>query len=125
MKSYLREQWDRAAAVVAVTAGALMLLLGWAGVQGKIYPGQQMPYVVSGGLGGIFVLGIGAVLWLSADMRDEWRKLDDVDATLLRIEAAQTDGTPIRLPSETAVDVDREARGALAATAQGGRGGRR
>jgi len=123
MKSYLREQWDRAAAVVAVTAGALMLLLGWAGVQGKIYPGQQMPYVVSGGLGGIFVLGVGAVLWLSADMRDEWRKLDDVDASLLRIEAAQAGGTTIRLPSETAVDVGREAGEPLAA--QGGRGGRR
>ena len=123
MKSYLREQWDRVSAVVAVSAGALMLVLGWAGVQGKIYPGQQMPYVVSGGLGGIFVLGIGAVLWLSADMRDEWRKLDDVDATLLRIEAAQAGGTTIKLPPDTAVDVDTEANEPLAA--QGGRGARR
>jgi len=123
MKSYLREQWDRVAAVVAVGAGAVMVLLGWAGVQGKIYPGQQMPYVVSGGLGGIFVLGVGAVLWLSADMRDEWRKLDDVDATLLRIEAAQAVGTTIDLPSGAPVDVATEADEALAV--QGGRGRRR
>jgi hypothetical protein len=123
MKSYLREQWDRVTAVVAIGGGALMLLLGWAGVQGKIYPGQQMPYVVSGGLGGIFVLGIGAVLWLSADMRDEWRKLDDVDATLLRIEAAQAGGTTINLPSGGTVDVASEPDDALAA--QGGRGARR
>jgi hypothetical protein len=122
MKSYLREQWDRVGAVVAVAAGAAMLLLGWAGVQGKIYPGQQMPYVVSGGLGGIFVLGIGAVLWLSADLRDEWRKLDDVDATLLRIEAAQAEGTTIKLPPEPA-GVDGQVDEALAA--QGGRIGRR
>lgn len=122
MKSYLREQWDRVSAVVAVAAGALMLLLGWAGVQGKIYPGQQMPYIVSGGLGGIFVLGIGAVLWLSADVRDEWRKLDEVDATLLRIEAAQTAGTTIKLPPDVA-GVDNEADEALAA--QGGRAARR
>jgi hypothetical protein len=123
MKIYLREQWDRVAAVVAVTVGALMLLLGWVGVEGKIYLGQQMPYVVSGGLGGIFVLGIGAVLWLSADMRDEWRKLDDVDATLLRIEAAQAGGVTIKLASETTIDVGREAGEALAAP--GGRSGRR
>jgi hypothetical protein len=123
MKIYLREQWDRVAAVVAVTVGALMLLLGWVGVEGKIYLGQQMPYVVSGGLGGIFVLGIGAVLWLSADMRDEWRKLDDVDATLLRIEAAQAGGATIKLASETTIDVGREAGEALAAP--GGRSGRR
>ena len=123
MKSYLREQWDRVAAVVAVTAGGLMLLLGWAGVQGKIYPGQQMPYVVSGGLGGIFVLGVGAVLWLSADMRDEWRKLDDVDAALARIEVAQAEGRTIKLPPDGAVDVDGSVGEPLAA--QGGRGGRR
>jgi hypothetical protein len=122
MKSYLREQWDRVGALVAVAGGALMLLLGWAGVQGKIYPGQQMPYVVSGGLGGIFVLGIGAVLWLSADLRDEWRKLDDVDATLQRIEAAQSGGTTIKLPPDT-IGVDGDADEALAA--QGGRSGRR
>lgn len=122
MKSYLREQWDRVSAVVAVVAGALMLLLGWAGVQGKIYPGQQMPYLVSGGLGGIFVLGVGAVLWLSADLRDEWRKLDEVDATLLRIEAAQASGTTIKLPPDVAV-AGSDADEPLAA--QGGRSGRR
>ena len=122
MKSYLREQWDRVSAVVAVMAGGLMLLLGWAGVQDKIYPGQQMPYVVSGGLGGLFILGVGAVLWLSADMRDEWRKLDDVDATLRRIEAAQAGGTTIDLPPDVAA-LDGDADEQLAA--HGGRGGRR
>ncbi|HET9773312.1 MAG TPA: hypothetical protein VFS16_20640 [Acidimicrobiia bacterium] len=123
MKGYLREQWDRVSAVVAVAAGAVMLLLGWAGVEGKIYPGQQMPYVVSGGLGGLFVLGIGAVLWLSADMRDEWRKLDDVDATLLRIEAAQGGGRTINLPPDVTAGLDSEVDEPLAA--HGGRGGRR
>ena len=95
MKSYLREQWDRVSAVVAVVAGAAMLVFGWFGVQGKVYPGQQIPFVVSGGIGGVFLLGVGAVLWLSADLRDEWRKLDDVDATLRRIEAAQAAGESV------------------------------
>ncbi|MGH9037716.1 MAG: hypothetical protein ACRD0O_18310, partial [Acidimicrobiia bacterium] len=47
----------------------------------SVYPAQQMPYIVSGGLGGIFLIGLSATLWLSADLRDEWRKLDRVEDT--------------------------------------------
>jgi hypothetical protein len=32
---------------------------------------------------GLFLLGLGALLWLSADLRDEWRKLDAIDRHLL------------------------------------------
>jgi hypothetical protein len=37
---------------------------------------------VSGGLVGLFLLGIAGTLWLSADMRDEWRKLDRLQESL-------------------------------------------
>jgi hypothetical protein len=33
---------------------------------------------VSGGITGILLMGAAATLWLSADMRDEWRKLDEL-----------------------------------------------
>jgi hypothetical protein len=82
---FVREQWDRAGAVAAAVAGGLLLLLGWFGVSDAIYPGEQIPYIVSGGLGGIFLLGLAAVLWISADLRDEWRKLDDLDSTLVSL----------------------------------------
>jgi hypothetical protein len=32
---------------------------------------------------GLFLLGLGALLWVSADMRDEWRKLDAIDRHLV------------------------------------------
>jgi hypothetical protein len=32
---------------------------------------------------GLFLLGLGALLWVSADLRDEWRKLDSIDRHLL------------------------------------------
>ena len=79
---WLRAQWDRVLAWVAVAAGAIALLLGWLGVSGAAFPAQQIPYVVSGGLFGLFLLGLGGVLWLSADLRDEWRKLDDLERGL-------------------------------------------
>jgi hypothetical protein len=75
----LRAQWDRGGAVAAVVVGAVMLIIGWAGVSGSGLAAEQIPYVISCGVGGLFVLGIGAVLWISADLRDEWHKLDSVE----------------------------------------------
>jgi hypothetical protein len=72
---FVRTQWDRSGAVVAVAAGLIALFLGWLGSSDTQYVAGQMPYIVSGGLLGIFLLGVGAVLWLSADLRDEWRQL--------------------------------------------------
>lgn len=75
----LRTQWDRAGAIFAVLVGAIMLIVGWAGVSGSGLAAEQIPYVISCGVGGLFVLGVGSVLWISADLRDEWHKLDSVE----------------------------------------------
>lgn len=80
---YVRYQWDRVGAWVAILAGAIALVIGWLGVSDTGFVFEQLPYVVSGGIGGLFLLGIGAMLWLSADLRDEWRKLDGIEQALL------------------------------------------
>jgi hypothetical protein len=90
---WIRNQWDRVAAVGLMVAAALAMLAGWLGVSRSAYPAESMPYIVSGGFFGLLLIGIGAVLWLSADLRDEWRKLDS-------IEQAWRD-TTTRLPAET------------------------
>ena len=84
--SWVRDQWDRVGAVVLVVAGALALLLGWLGISDAVLPSEQLPYLLSGGLLGVFLLGLGTTLWLSADLRDEWRKLDRLEQ-LVRGEA--------------------------------------
>ena len=71
----LRSQWDRIGAVVAALGGAIALLVGWIGISDEGVVAAQLPYILSGGLFGIFLLGVGATLWLSADLRDEWREL--------------------------------------------------
>jgi uncharacterized membrane protein YfcA len=73
--NWVRVQWDRAAALAAMLIGLLALLLGWIGVSGQAYVAKQLPYIISGALFGIFMIGVAAVLWLSADLRDEWREL--------------------------------------------------
>jgi hypothetical protein len=79
---WARAQWDRVGAMAAGVAGVVALLIGWIGVSGTVYPSEQLPYIVSCGLVGIFLLGVAGTLWLSADLRDEWRKLDRLEDLL-------------------------------------------
>jgi hypothetical protein len=83
----LRSQWDRVAAITSVVLGAVALVSGWLGVSGTAYEAEQVPYIVSGGLVGIFLLGLAAALWLSADLRDEWRQLGALERRVGSVEA--------------------------------------
>jgi hypothetical protein len=66
------------AAVALIVAGAVAEIVGYFGVSGTIDPGAQMPYIISGGIGGLFLLGLAACLLISTDnkaMRDEIAEL--------------------------------------------------
>jgi hypothetical protein len=76
---WARAQWDRVAAWVLISLGALAVILGWLGVRTEALTQKQIPYIISGGIGGLLLVGVGAMLWLSADLRDEWRKLDAIE----------------------------------------------
>jgi hypothetical protein len=76
---WARTQWDRVSAWCLIGFGGIAIMLGWNGVSSEPLTAQQVPYIVSGGIGGLFLLGVGAMLWLSADLRDEWRKLDAIE----------------------------------------------
>ena len=92
--NWVRTQWDRAAAVAAMLIGLLALLLGWIGVSGNSYVAKQLPYIVSGALFGIFMIGISAAIWLSADLRDEWRELRGIRVELRAQTVAAMGGQP-------------------------------
>jgi len=97
--SWLRVQWDRVGAVGAALIGLAALALGWVGVSGTPHIAEQLPYFISGELVALFFLGLAVALWLSADLRDEWRELralrlilaesapetDRADATLVTV----------------------------------------
>lgn len=96
----LKTQWDRAGAIGFSVIGAICLLFGWIGVSGTAYIAEQAPYIVSGAVGGLFFLGLGSTLWLSADLRDEWRKLDRIEealheGTLRWVEAGEPDSRAV------------------------------
>jgi hypothetical protein len=86
MKSWwtlLRAEWDRVTGVVLVISGAAALFLGYRGVAGSPFVSVQLPYIISGGLGGLFLCGVGVALLVMADLHDEWRKLDRIEAAIL------------------------------------------
>ena len=79
---WVRLQWDRSLGALAMAVGVVLLIIGWIQVSSTEFVSQQIPYVVSAGLGGIVALLIGGTLWLSADLRDEWRELHRIDERL-------------------------------------------
>jgi hypothetical protein len=103
--SWVRDQWDRVGAVVLVVAGALALLFGWLGISDAVLPSEQLPYLLSGGLVGVFLLGLGATLWLSADLRDDWRKLDRLEE-LVGGQAGVDVDQPVETNGASAGEVD-------------------
>lgn len=75
LMKYVRVQWDRAGAVVCAVVGVITLLIGYLGTSDTEYIAEQIPYVISGGLTAVILFVAAGVLWLSADLRDEWREL--------------------------------------------------
>ena len=97
----IKQQWDRALALLAAAVGALALVLGWVGVSGVSLVTQQIPYLISGAVVGLVAFGVASTLWISADLRDEWAKLDD-------IYRAVTDRPPASVDGSGAVDLTQE-----------------
>lgn len=113
LKHWVRANPDRAGAWTAVTLGSIVLFLGWQGASTTEYPAEQLPYIISGGIGGALLVAVGATLLISADLRDEWRKLDRIESCL---QAATRDGSPEIVTPTTAApstsvadDVDSDA----------------
>jgi len=100
VKRLLTLFWDRVAAVTCVVVAVVTLIVGWIQLSAESQAGDQIPYIMSAGIGGLFLLAIGLTLWLSADLRDEWRKLDVIDESLRRLADAPPGGETISLPDD-------------------------
>src|SRR5581483_1080571 len=94
LRRFLRAEWDRLAGYAFVLAGALALVFGFVGVRHAADVIDEISYLVTGGIGGIFLLGVGATLLLSADLHDDFRKLHRVEEKLDRIQRALAERHP-------------------------------
>ena len=100
-RQWARNNWDRLTGWSCIALGALSLIIGWLGVSDQIYPAAQLPYILSGGVGGICLVAVGATLLISADLRDEWHKLDELTVQVARLLDASTEPATDAAATET------------------------
>ena len=60
--------------------GAIAILIGWIGISGQSIVAKQLPYLISGGIGGVALVGAGAALIATEDLRRYRDRLDRVES---------------------------------------------
>ena len=95
--SFIRAQWDRALGWALIVLGGVAILLGYEGIRESPFVAEQLAYLASGGVGGLWLVGVGSTLLVTANLGDEWRKLDEVKELITRVlELEEPDSAPAR-----------------------------
>jgi hypothetical protein len=89
--NWMKVEWDRILGFSSLIVGGLLIILGYLGVSDSIHTPEALSYVISGGIGGLFLLGVGATLLLSAALHDEWRKLDRLEDAMRSLRGESLD----------------------------------
>ena len=71
-----------------VAVGLLLNLLGWIGVSGEAIVAKQIPYVVSGGIGGVLLAVIGAYFLGTEELRKDSGRLDRLEEMVQELHLA-------------------------------------
>lgn len=88
LTTLLKAQWDRAIAVACIAGAVIVLIVGYLGISDTPYVAEQLPYFISAGAGGIVLCAVAGMMWVSADLRDEWRELRALREQLAASETA-------------------------------------
>jgi hypothetical protein len=70
---------------VLIALGATVLVVGYAGIRQEADVALQLPYIVSGGLGGLFLLGAGVALFLGTSLADLRRGFDRLEGIVTEL----------------------------------------
>jgi peptidoglycan/LPS O-acetylase OafA/YrhL len=92
-----RWDWRRIMGLALMFAGATAILVAWYGISDTVDPGEQMPYLASGGLGGAAAIAVGITLLVAREhARDRAalaRVLDRLGELERRLDAMVESGT--------------------------------
>ena len=64
---------------ILIAVGALLMIIGWFGVSREAIVGKQIPYLVSGGIGGVFLSVLGAYFLGTQELRNDSGRLDRLE----------------------------------------------
>lgn len=66
-----RLDWRQALGSVLVALGSLAIVIAWWQISGTPHPGEQMPSLASGGLGGAALIAVGVLLFNSFEHTED------------------------------------------------------
>jgi len=72
----------KALAAGLTVAGLIAVLVGYLGVRDQSHIELQLPYLISGGLGGLVLMGLGALVLIQYQMRIQARRFAEMTDTL-------------------------------------------
>lgn len=90
---------------ILIGIGALLMLLGYLGVSREALPAKQIPYLVSGGIGGMFLAVLGAYFLGTQEIRNDSGRLDRLEQMVQELHQAllrRPDAPDLTLTAEAA-----------------------
>jgi hypothetical protein len=98
---------------ILVGLGLLLVLIGYLGISREALVAKQLPYLISGGIGGLALVGFGAMLVGTEDLKRTQERIDhledlvaDLHATLLSRPDAPTLSSNGASAGESAADTE-------------------
>lgn len=82
------ERWRSVLALLAGLGGLIAVIACWIGVSGSLIVANQLSYIASGGLMGLFLLGVATVLFWAEQRDRELERLHRVETYLAAIAVA-------------------------------------
>jgi hypothetical protein len=73
---------------ILVGLGFLLVLIGYLGISRESVVAKQLPYLISGGIGGIALVGFGAMLVGTEDLKRTHERIDRLEALVADLHAA-------------------------------------
>lgn len=82
----MKKDWREQAAMAFVVLGGIMIVIGWVGVSQATEVIDQLPYLFSGGLGGLVCLLIGLGLYIARNHARDQARIDELNEHLQALE---------------------------------------
>ena len=82
MDDRLTDYGMKVLAAVLTAVGLVAVLVGYLGVRDESHIELQLPYLISGGLGGLALMGLGALVLIQYQMRVQARRFAEMTDAL-------------------------------------------
>lgn len=87
-----------------IAFGVLLVLLGYLGVSGEAIVEKQIPYLVSGGIGGVLACVLGAYFLGTEELRKDSGRLDRLEQMVEELHAALLERADAPAPAPVAAE---------------------